>query len=59
MEDELRWMLVKPVPAEEVFKRAAELGISERTANIAKKNVGVDTVKAGNRWHWQLSDSRL
>ncbi len=59
MEDELRLMLVKPVPAEEVFKRAAELGISERTVNIAKKNVGVDTMKVGNRWHWRLSDSRL
>lgn len=59
MEDELRKMLVNPVPAEEIFKRAAELGISERTVNIAKKNVGVDTEKVGNRWHWRLSDSRL
>ena len=59
MEDELRRMLVNAVPAEEVFKRAAELGISERTVNIAKKNVGVDTEKVGNRWNWRLSDSRL
>jgi hypothetical protein len=59
MEDELRRMLIKPVPAEEVFRRAAELGISERTVNIAKKNVGVVTEKVGNRWHWRLSDSRL
>jgi hypothetical protein len=58
-EDELRRMLVIPVPAEEVFKRAAELGISERTVNIAKKNVGIDTMRVGNRWHWRLSDSRL
>ena len=59
MEDELRRMLTKPVPAEEVFRRAAELGISERTVNIAKKNVGIDTMRVGNRWHWRLSDSRL
>jgi len=59
MEDELRRMLVKPVPAEEVFRRAAELGISERTVNIAKKNAGVETERVGNRWHWRLSDSRL
>ncbi len=59
MEEELRRMLTKPVPAEEVFKRASELGISERTVNIAKKNVGIDTMRVGNRWHWRLSDSRL
>ncbi|HOT58496.1 MAG TPA: AAA family ATPase [Spirochaetales bacterium] len=59
MEEELRRMLTEPVPAEEVFKRAAELGISERTVNIAKKNVGIDTMRVGNRWHWRLSDSRL
>lgn len=59
MEDELRKMLVKPVPAEEVFKRAAALGISERTVNIAKKNFGVDTEKVGNRWNWRLSDYRM
>lgn len=59
MEEELRQMLTKPITAEEVFKRAAELGISERTVNIAKKNVGVDTMRVGNRWHWRLFDSRL
>lgn len=59
MEDELRQMLVKPVRAEDVFRRAAELGISERTVNIAKKNIGVETEKVGNRWHWRISDSRL
>jgi hypothetical protein len=52
-------MLVIPVPAEEVFKRAAVLSISERTVNIAKKNVGVETEKVGKRWHWRISDSRL
>jgi len=59
MEDELRRMLAKPVPADDVLRRAAELGISERTVNIAKKNVGVDSYKAGNCWYWRKSDSRM
>lgn len=50
MEDELRRMLTKPVPAEEVFRRAAELGISERTVKIAKKNLSVQTEKLGGQW---------
>jgi len=59
MEDELRRMLVKPVPAEEVFRRAAELGISERTVKIAKKNLNVHTEKLGGQWLWWISDSRV
>ncbi len=59
MEDELRRMLAEPVPADDVLRRAAELGISERTVNIAKKNVGVDSYKVGNRWYWRKSDSRM
>ena len=56
MEQELKELLSKPVPVEEVFRRAKELGISERTVNIAKKNAGVQAVKFGNRWYWQLPD---
>ena len=59
MEDELSWMLTEPVPADDVFRRAAELGISERTVNIAKKNMGVDSYKVGNRWYWRKPDSRM
>ncbi len=59
MEDELRQMLTKPVPAEEVFGRAAELGISERTVKIAKKNLNVQTEKLGSQWFWQPLDSRV
>lgn len=54
MEQELKELLSKPVPVEEVFRRAKELGISERTVNIAKKNVGVQAVKHANHWYWQL-----
>lgn len=50
MEDELKRLLIKPIPVEEVFQRAKDLGISERTVNIAKKNVGVQSVKHGNHW---------
>jgi len=56
MEQELKELLSKPVPVEEVFRRAKELGISERTVNIAKKNVGVLAVKHANHWYWQLPD---
>jgi hypothetical protein len=59
MEDELRRMLTKPVPAEEVFRRAAELDISERTVKIAKKNLKVQTKKLGGQWVWQPLDSRV
>jgi hypothetical protein len=59
MEDELKRMLTKPVPAEEVFRRAAELGISERTVKIAKKNLNVQTEKLGGKWFWQPLDSRV
>ena len=59
MEDELNQLLNKPVPVEEVFQRAKELSISERTVNIAKKNVGVQSVKLGSQWYWQLPNSRM
>jgi RecA/RadA recombinase len=59
MEDELKKLLIDPVPVEEVFQRAAELGISERTVNIAKKNIGARSVKVGSQWYWQLPDSRM
>ena len=59
MEDELRKMLVKSVPAEEVFRKASELGISERTVKIAKKNLNVQTEKVGGQRQWRISDSRV
>lgn len=59
MEDELMRMLAEPVSADDVLRRATELGISERTVNIAKKNIGVDSYKAGNCWYWRKSDLRM
>lgn len=54
MENELEILLTEPVSAEEVQKRAGELGVSHRTLMIAKKNLGVLSEKIGNRWFWKL-----
>ena len=52
MEEELQRMLTQPVPAAEVFRHAAALGISERTVKIAKKSLGVETARLGGQWVW-------
>lgn len=38
------------VPSEELFRVASDAGISERTVKIAKQNLGVVSVRDGNRW---------
>ena len=55
MEQELRNILVKPMPAHEVYKHAKSLGISERTLKIAKSNIGVKSVKVNGQWMWSLA----
>jgi len=59
IETMLRELLVSPVPANEIFKKANELGISERTVKIAKKNIGVISEKVGSRWICSLPKSRV
>ncbi|MDD4495235.1 MAG: AAA family ATPase [Eubacteriales bacterium] len=59
MENELRRMLIEPVLAEDVFRRAAELGISERTVKIAKKNLDIQSDRIGVHWYWRLPGSRV
>ncbi|MDD2956237.1 MAG: AAA family ATPase [Oscillospiraceae bacterium] len=54
VEDELRLLLREPIAAEEIQKRAEELGVSLRTLMIAKKNLGVLSEKIGDRWFWKL-----
>ena len=55
MEDELKKMLnAGEVSAEKILLRADELGISERTLKIAKKNLGVVSAKRGDQWYWKL-----
>ena len=54
MEEVITEMLNGKVPASEVFRKGSELGISERTINIAKKNLGIVTEKIGGQWFWSL-----
>lgn len=42
-------------PASEMFQMAKQAGISKRTLKIAKENLGVDSIKKGEGWHWRLS----
>ena len=56
MEEELKRMLIGRVPAEEVQKRADVMGISKRTLDIAKKNLGIISEKVGDRWFWKLPE---
>ena len=56
MEEELKRMLVGRVPAEEIQKRSDAMGISKRTLDIAKKNLGIVSEKVGDRWFWKLPD---
>ena len=55
MEDELKRMLNSgEISAEKILLRADELGISERTLKIAKKNLGIVSAKRGDQWYWKL-----
>lgn len=55
MEDELKRMMnAGEVSAEKILLRADELGISERTLKIAKKNLGIVSAKRGDQWYWKL-----
>ena len=56
MEEELERMLTETMSAEAVLSRARELGVSERTLMIAKKNLGVISEKRGNQWYWRLPE---
>ena len=56
MEEELERMLTETTPAEAVLSRARELGVSERTLMIAKKNLGVISEKRGGQWYWRLPE---
>ena len=49
-------MLSGRVPAEEVQKRADAMGISKRTLDIAKKNLGIISEKVGDQWFWKLPE---
>lgn len=42
------------VLSNEIFDQANELGISKRTLENAKKELGVQTRKINNAWYWEL-----
>ena len=56
MEDELRRFLTQPRPAEEVLALAKQLGISERTLKIAKRNLGILSERRADQWLWRLPE---
>ena len=56
MEDELRRFLTQPRPAEEALALAKQLGISERTLKIAKRNLGILSERRADQWLWRLPE---
>ena len=51
MESVLSEMLCgDPVASDEIINRAKEMGVSERTVKIAKQNLGVRSMKIGDKW---------
>ena len=56
MEEELERMLTEAVSAGAVMSRARELGVSERTLMIAKKNLGIVSEKRSGQWYWLLRE---
>lgn len=42
------------VSSEDIFHRAEALGISQRTIKLAKRNLGVTSVRRGERWYARL-----
>lgn len=45
----------REVAAEEIFRMAKSKNISERTVNLAKKNIdGLKTVKRNSKWYWYI-----
>ena len=38
----------------EIFEEAKELGISKRTLENAKKELGIRAKKINNSWYWEL-----
>ena len=42
------------VQSNEVFEMADEQGISKRTMENAKKELGIQAKKINNSWYWEL-----
>ena len=49
------WLSEGAKPQQEVIEKFNEMGISRRTAENAKKELGIRSVKQKDHWTWQLS----
>lgn len=56
-EDELKKLLTDTMAAEEAMRHITEIGISERTLKIAKKNFGVISERKNGQWFWLLPNT--
>lgn len=43
-------------PANEIFKKAKNLGISKRTVENVKQELGIKSVRVGTKWHWKFEE---
>ncbi len=43
-----------PIKSNEIFDRAQEEGISKRTMEMVKKELGIEAIKIGSTWYWEL-----
>ena len=46
----------KDMPSTAIIRKITLFGISERTLNIAKKNLGIETYRKNGAWHWHLPE---
>ena len=44
----------KEVPASSIFAQARSLGVSKRTMENIKQELGVKSIKSGNLWMWKM-----
>ena len=41
-------------PASEIFAKGKTLGISKRTLENSKQELGIKSIRVGTGWHWKL-----
>lgn len=44
----------KEVPASSIFAQARALGVSKRTMENVKQELGVKSIKSGSLWMWKM-----
>ena len=53
-----RELAQRPLLAEEIYRMAEELGISKRTLDSAKAQLGVKSRKKGSQWFWEIPSDK-